>query len=288
MFTRPVESQGVPSPTIFPSSGSILSSQTIIISIGGSAVSAEYSFDNSTWVAYTSPFTLSSDTTVYARALDAGGNYSDVVSNSYTIRIYDAQVEYLQSTGTQYINTGIVLTQRNYELEMDMKWSGSTVSTFESFIGFMASGTTPRSGFHKYQSKWMFGTNATTSSGIAVDSNRHTFAIKSYETNTEELYEDGTLIKSGRSSSTGISTNTMPYYIFARNRGTSVDNKAYYILYSLKFKTYLDNSHTTLATEYDFIPVRIGTTGYMYDKVSRQLFGNNGSGDFILGNDVAN
>lgn len=36
----------------------------------------------------------------------------------------------------------------------------------------------------------------------------------------------------------------------------------------------------------DFIPVRIGTTGYMYDKVSGQLFGNAGTGEFILGPDV--
>ena len=32
----------------------------------------------------------------------------------------------------------------------------------------------------------------------------------------------------------------------------------------------------------DLIPVRIGTTGYMYDKVSRKLFGNSGTGNFIL------
>ena len=35
----------------------------------------------------------------------------------------------------------------------------------------------------------------------------------------------------------------------------------------------------------DFIPVRKGTTGYMYDKVSGNLFGNSGTGDFVLGND---
>lgn len=33
----------------------------------------------------------------------------------------------------------------------------------------------------------------------------------------------------------------------------------------------------------DFVPVRVGTTGYMYDKVSGQLFGN--GVDFIVGND---
>lgn len=36
----------------------------------------------------------------------------------------------------------------------------------------------------------------------------------------------------------------------------------------------------------DFIPVRKGKTGYMYDKVSGQLFGNAGTGDFVLGPDI--
>lgn len=35
----------------------------------------------------------------------------------------------------------------------------------------------------------------------------------------------------------------------------------------------------------DLIPVRVGTVGYMYDRVSGQLFGNSGTGNFILGND---
>lgn len=37
---------------------------------------------------------------------------------------------------------------------------------------------------------------------------------------------------------------------------------------------------------FDAIPVRIGTIGYMYDKVSHQLFGNSGTGNFILGPDL--
>ena len=36
----------------------------------------------------------------------------------------------------------------------------------------------------------------------------------------------------------------------------------------------------------DLIPVRVGTVGYMYDRVSGQLFGNSGTGDFILGPDI--
>lgn len=39
-------------------------------------------------------------------------------------------------------------------------------------------------------------------------------------------------------------------------------------------------------TLYSYIPVRVSTTGYMYDKVSGQLLGNAGTGAFILGPDV--
>ena len=35
----------------------------------------------------------------------------------------------------------------------------------------------------------------------------------------------------------------------------------------------------------ELIPVRVGQVGYLYDKISGQLFGNQGTGDFVLGPD---
>ena len=35
----------------------------------------------------------------------------------------------------------------------------------------------------------------------------------------------------------------------------------------------------------DIIPVRVGDVGYLYDRVSGQLFGNSGTGEFIVGPD---
>lgn len=35
----------------------------------------------------------------------------------------------------------------------------------------------------------------------------------------------------------------------------------------------------------DFIPVRVGSVGYLYDRVTQQLFGNAGTGAFVLGPD---
>ena len=36
----------------------------------------------------------------------------------------------------------------------------------------------------------------------------------------------------------------------------------------------------------DFIPVRVGQIGYLYNKVDKTLHGNEGTGDFVLGNDI--
>ena len=36
----------------------------------------------------------------------------------------------------------------------------------------------------------------------------------------------------------------------------------------------------------DYIPVRKGTVGYLYDRVTGKLFGNDGTGDFVVGPDV--
>lgn len=38
-------------------------------------------------------------------------------------------------------------------------------------------------------------------------------------------------------------------------------------------------------TKLDLIPVRIGQVGYLFDRVSGSLFGNNGTGTFIIGPD---
>lgn len=37
---------------------------------------------------------------------------------------------------------------------------------------------------------------------------------------------------------------------------------------------------------FDIIPVRIGKTGYMFDRISGRYYTNQGTGDFILGQDI--
>lgn len=202
---------------------------------------------------------------------------------------YDAEIEYLESSGTQWIDTGITQNSLNIEIGLQIQWVGSSISLFESFFAYMTNdGIVPRCGIHKYKDKWMFGTNSTMITAKSIDKNIHNiFLTGDSSTQKEQLYLDGTPLKSGdRIIPTGISSNNIHFYMFGRNRNGDADNLATIRIMSCWYKQFTDEGHTTIAQEIDMMPVRVGQVGYMYDKVSGQLFGNQGSGSFILGNDL--
>lgn len=53
-----------------------------------------------------------------------------------------------------------------------------------------------------------------------------------------------------------------------------------------KLKLHSSKLYKNTVLELDLIPVRCGAVGYMYDRVSGHLFGNAGTGNFIVGSDV--
>ena len=105
----------------------------------------------------------------------------------------------------------------------------------------------------------------------AADTANHTF----------ELYGNGTFVQDGTSysigSSVGTISDTMP--LFAR-----LWNGSYQYSNGVRIHSFKWYESETLVL--DLIPVRVGTTGYMYDRVNGELFGNSGSGSFTLGNDI--
>ena len=202
---------------------------------------------------------------------------------------YDAEIEYLESSGTQWIDTGIIQNSLNIEIGLQIQWVGSSTNLFESFFAYMTNdGIVPRCGIHKYQGKWMFGTNSTIITTKSIDKNIHNiFLTGNSSTKKEQLYLDGTLTREGDAIiPTNISSNNIPFCMFGRNRNGDIDNLATTRIMSCWYKQFTDAGHTTITQEIDLIPVRVGQVGYMYDKVSGQLFGNQGSGSFILGNDL--
>ena len=190
-------------------------------------------------------------------------------------------LDYITSTGSQYINTGIVLNSPyNIEHYADVQFA-NTSTNFETIYGFMSlTGTLnkPRYGIHKYSQKWMIGVNGTTL-GSTVDTNRHKMLFITASTNHQSLSIDNTvLINNFTMDNTGYSTNNMPLYLFARNNGnTTIVN---YFSGNIG-RTWLKQNGEYL---YDYYPC-IGPNDEvgMYDKVSGNFLKSDSGTNFIAG-----
>lgn len=175
---------------------------------------------------------------------------------------YDAEVEYLQCDGSAYIDTGLYFVSNTDKIEADVyipksggrAIHGGTQNTSCVAFGFNGAGTN----FLVYYGFQAKSVNASQSNAIGnkrwnttVYNHKITVGSYSFSYNTENFTSDSTV--------TLIKSNNYRVYSYKQTRNGVVVA--------------------------DMIPVRVGTTGYMYDKVSGQLFGNAGTGSFILGND---
>ena len=177
---------------------------------------------------------------------------------------YDAEVEYLLSSGTQYIDT---LIQPNQDLSVEIKWKNETNQNNQYLFG---SGTSTSNCIRAYigdSSYWRFGggykgfaTSDTTERTAIMDKTKIVMNGEEYSYGgTVGTFSSSTTIKlfTGATATSMISTRI--YYFKVSQNGTLI---------------------------LDLIPVRKDGVGYMYDRVSGQLFGNQGSGDFVVGPDV--
>lgn len=178
---------------------------------------------------------------------------------------YDAEIEYLQSSGTQYIDTGI--------------YPDSSLTTVECKVSFIGNnqpcwGCRDSRGnrFWVNKDSWVeFGFGNWYSSSVKVAD----YTICTIFFNVLPQHQ---FVVNGSTPMDISLTHTwnLPICILSVNDKGNCWGKGrvYY------FKILHSGSLVR-----DYIPVRIGTTGYLYDKVSGELFGNQGTGDFILGPD---
>ena len=208
----------------------------------------------------------------------SGGKFLKLFGDRKMMKLlpYDAEVEYLESTGTQWIDTRVTMTDDLFdsaETTITVMPTGQPSGTHN----FFGDGTAWHLGYTfgyytDYKLQASNGFNATqlpikfsntlpktltvNKNGFAIDSEVATINAKSSRSTS------GTLILFGCRRN-GVFFTTTP---FAGR------------IYSAKM---VSNG----VSIFDFIPVRVGTVGYMYDRVSGQLFGNQGTGDFIIGPD---
>ena len=185
---------------------------------------------------------------------------------------YDAEIEYLQGTGRQYIDVGITPTT-NMSFEIVCLVYGGTGNSY-SICG-SATGNT--------NSSIMFRALYGATYGMAV-----AFGVKEYNSLVVTPEQDTLYTLRCSSTELGINSATQSnsysgtfddlqgFHIFAVSGTSSASPR----LRVYGFKMW--NGSNLIR---DMIPVRVESTGYMYDKVSKQLFGNAGTGAFGLGPD---
>lgn len=190
---------------------------------------------------------------------------------------YDARVEYIGFTGTQYVNTLIYPTSMNLDIRyysytaLLYGWVSQNVA---AKVWIACEG--PKS-LNVWWSTWF--TKYQLSSSTQTSWHNYRYDMSS------GFYMDDSLLQSFTSSlPAGTSISSVPLYI-----GVTYDTTAQVIeTTSPPFDTRLRNMKIyqggTLVR--DFIAVRVGQVGYLYDKVSGELFGNSGTGSFTIGSDV--
>ena len=217
---------------------------------------------------------------------------SDMWSANKSIDPYDSVIEYIGTTGIQYIDTGIIENTRNIEVTLEVAWTGTDANATEIFFGYMrylADPQYPHTQIYKSQGKWGFSpANGNVLTNISVDHNKHTLYVTGNEsTNKASVSVDNGTATAVTTRADGIASNTIHYYLGGRseedglfNRGSSAR------FYRLNYKKFADAEHRKLTKEWNFIPVRIGQVGYMFDTIHKVLYGNAGTGAFTLGSDV--
>ena len=197
------------------------------------------------------------------------------------------QVEYLESSGTQYIDTGIVLKSEATITTVGQNAQSSVGTGPYSFWGFMGDSTMPRWGWSIYQNKWLTDLNATSQNPALINTNKHIFKNTCYYNNNDLLYDsllDGNSIFASAQSVQSPPTytsNTLSAYLFARNNNGTASNFLNCRIFSYEI---VQDGIKVLS----LIPCRRNADNVlgMYDTVSGNFLTNAGTGTFTAGSDT--
>lgn len=198
---------------------------------------------------------------------------------------YARRIAYLESTGTQYVDTGVYVGPGSRS-ETDVAvtdWdastyalSGTTQTDCRHSFGKGWSGSSTGSG---NQSKLYFGLGAQNyASSISLADLvgvRHVYWIDA--TNKRAGMDD----RSFSLTSTGtIGACRTTSLLLAQSVGNTIRGWMAARLYGCRY-------YESGALVRSFVPCRVGSTGYLFDEVTGAFFANSGTGNFVLGTDIA-
>ena len=188
-----------------------------------------------------------------------------------------AIVEYLESTGTQWIDSEII---GQSPLRVSLGFKASEIGGDKTIIG--TGGGSDRLYFGMNGNRWFFGYSSYTY-GTSADTQYHDFTIV-WKPNGAFLEIDGN--ENIRIQSSRIVKYSKTIGILTRNIGGSLNYCVKGRLYYCKIYNEIDQMIL------DLVPIRFQNEdgeqeGAMYDQLSGKVFRNVGTGKFLYGKDVS-
>lgn len=200
----------------------------------------------------------------------SGGPVSKTLTVQQDGKPYDSKVEYIATNADAYIDLGIKCNAATDAIYVDFQATtevkqarliarNATNSPCQIYVnGSLGYG-------FRQGSSW-----AAVPVGSTVGLTRHTWLCDYY--NKVNVVDGVSYNMSAASTGTGTSN-----WFLA---GPYTNNNRY------KGRIYAAKIYRSGELIMDLIPVRVGTTAYMYDKIGKQLLGNAGTNAFTYGNDV--
>jgi hypothetical protein len=187
---------------------------------------------------------------------------------------YDAEVEFLESTGTQWIDTGVLA---NGEFDFDYMFRMNTLQGNTVGMGARSASQFLTALQINTNNEITFAYLSTVWPKIKISSNIDYRVQLSFHSGSQSATVNDTVLFTD--NKVGTELLNLPIYIFKRS------NSATETTYGLVGRFYFCKIWQNGVLVRDYIPVRKGTVGYLYDRVSGKLFGNAGTGAFGYGND---
>lgn len=191
------------------------------------------------------------------------------------------QLEYIESTGTQYIDLGINKI-REMECNLVAQLTDTIISGFPTLIGAMKTSDNFKvvvginSSLQFYSQ--VGGAGGYIYGSVKGDLNKHSFKILTSGSSTSSLTIDGNTVN-GHYALTTDSDTDMSLYLFARHKQ---DGTVYQFIKMRCYELTIKYANKIVR---NLIPVKRNSDGEvgMYDTVSKQFFTNAGWGKFIAG-----
>lgn len=188
------------------------------------------------------------------------------------------QVEYIQSSGTQYIDTGLA---PSFPMKVEMTVETTTgSSTVDKMVLASTDGTNGTVPVYWYNGTWyaeIGKTGGQSASGTLKDNTKYNVVFTATSSKHSLVVNGATLVEKTGS----LTGSTKPLFLFARNNNGTASHFSTAKIYSLKLY-----SNGVLVR--DYVPCKNGSGVVgLYDVANDVFYQNAGTGTFAAGEEVA-